>query len=147
MSKSFTEFRGYGFWAQDSALEVWLYVLASEIGKSTDQPDWLRSARKDWHLKATVGFMGWICANLDEHLTSTDRLDVTVRLSNQALAWFHEQGPLISAEVLNSFRVGGEGAYFTRDVETDNFIRVGETFVQLLEGKLKTDATTSPVFP
>src|SRR5260370_1314764 len=145
MGSSFTEFRGYGFWARDSSLEVWLYLLVREVGKMTDPPDWLRLAREDWHLKATVGFLGWICANLDEHITSTDRDEATVRLSNDALAWLHQQGPLMSAELLNSFQCGGEGAYFTRDVETDNFIRVGEAFVQLLEGKLKTDAATSPV--
>jgi len=56
MGKSFTKFRGYGFWARDSSLEVWLYLLAREVGKVTDQSDWLGSARQDWHLKATGGF-------------------------------------------------------------------------------------------
>jgi hypothetical protein len=124
---------------------VWLYLLAREAGTvTTDQSDWLRSAREDWYLKATVGFTGWISANLDEHITSTDRIELIVRLSNQVLAWLHQQGPVISASVLNSF-TGGAGSYFTRDVEPDEFIRVGEAFVQLLEGKLKTDAKTSPV--
>lgn len=147
MSKSFTDFRGYGFWATDSTLEVWLYLLAREAGKMIDQPDWLRSAQKDWHIKATVGFMGWICANLYEHITSTDRVETTIRLSNDVLEWLRKQGPLMSAEVLNTFQTGGKGSYFTRDAETDHFIRVGEAFVQLLEGKLKTDVKTSPVLP
>ncbi len=33
MGSSFTRFSGYGFWARDAGLEVWLYVLAREAGE------------------------------------------------------------------------------------------------------------------
>jgi hypothetical protein len=147
VGSSFTEFRGCGFWARDPSLEVWLYLLARELGDMGDRPEWLSVARQDWHVKATAGFGGCICANLDEYITSPDRVELIVRLSNRVLVWLQKQGPLISASLLNSFKTGGADSFFTRNVEIHKFICVGEAFVQLLEGKLKTTAKTSPVLP
>jgi hypothetical protein len=52
---------------------------------------------------------------------------------------------MLSMALLESLGTGGEGSYFTRDVDTDVFVRVGEAFVLLLHGQLRTDAQTSPV--
>jgi len=143
MGSSYTKFQGYGFWARDSSLEVWLYLLARESGTVPGQPAWLTAAEKDWHLKATVGFNGCIDANLDQHVSSLAHRELILRLSRQVLSWLDRQGPIMPASVLNSFEMGG----WSRDVETANFVRVGEAFVQLLEGNLHTDEKTSPVLP
>jgi hypothetical protein len=145
MGTSFTEFRGYGFWARDPALEVWLHLLAREVDQSVRAPDWLRDAGRTWREVASIGLIGCISAELDERLTDPERTRVVVELAERTLAWLRAQGQVLSAAVLDSLGTGGEGSHFTVDVETGVFVRVGETFIRLLQGELRTDARTSPV--
>lgn len=145
MGTSFTDFQGYGFWSGDPALEVWLELLAREVDRSTDAPDWLRDAGRYWREVASIGLIGCISAELDERLTDPARVRIVVDVAEQALAWLRAQGPILSVALLESLGTGGEGSYFTRDVDTDLFVRVGEAFVRLLDGELRTDARTSPI--
>jgi hypothetical protein len=145
MGTSFTEFGGYGFWTRDSALEVWLSLLAREVDQSVGAPDWLRDAGGHWQEVASIGMIGCISAQLDERLTDPERTRVVVDLAERTLAWLRAQGQVLSAALLDSLGTGGEEAYFTRDVDTDVFVRIGETFIRLLQGELRTDARTSPV--
>lgn len=144
MGSSFTEFRGRGFWADDGALEVWLYFL-SEEAKAHADASWLRKAAEDWRIQATVRFVGCISASLDEHLALPDRVDVAIGLAEKALKRLREWGNVIPRQTLNSLGVGGPTSEFTRDVEATVFTNVGEAFIKLLRGELTTDASTSPL--
>jgi hypothetical protein len=66
-------------------------------------------------------------------------------LAERALAGLHKRGKVVPAGWLNSLGLGGRGATFTRDLPTEVFTRVGETFIQLLRGEVTWDAHTSPV--
>lgn len=148
MGSSFIDFRDYGFWAWDGAVEVWLYLLVQEIDKLESIPDWLKEARDHWLLQATVGFVGWIHPQLDNYLVSQDRINLVVTLSEHVLKWLSDQGEYVAQKYLNSLGLPHAGAWGTgaADVEAEIFARIGRKFIELLRGELKTDASTSPVF-
>jgi hypothetical protein len=145
MGSSYTEYKGYGFWARDDGLEVWLRLLVEEIDKSESMPDWLKAARDHWFLQATVGFRGWIHPELDDYLLSQDRVNLVVRLSEDVLKWLGEQDERFSQEYLISLGTSRE-SWWAAEIEVEIFAQVGRKFIELLRGELKTDASTSPVF-
>ena len=65
MGTSFIDYRGHGFWTRDSKIEVWLHLLCMEIAAAEAVPDWLVRARDDWHLQASVGFVGGVSPSLE----------------------------------------------------------------------------------
>jgi hypothetical protein len=146
MGSSFTAYRGYGFWAPDSKVEVWLYLLCMEIDRRADEPQWLRNARFDWHHQATAGFVGCVSASLDQHLgEDPDRRARLLAVAVAAIARLVSYGPMIPKEVLNSFGVGGEGAHFAQDLPSDLFRPVADAFLGLLRGDLTWNEATSPM--
>ena len=145
MGTSFTGFGGHGFWSKDDTIAVWLYLLAQRAKELENPPEWLVAAREDWHTSATLGVTGCVSAYLDRYLISPERVALTLVVGERALAWLREQGPLLSPELLNSFGAGGEGSYFTKDLPTDVFCRVGDAFVKLLRGEIAWDESTSPM--
>jgi hypothetical protein len=145
VGSSFTRLAGRGFWASDAAVEVWLFLLAREADQLADAPSWLREAARDWHANATLGVIGCVSAGLDDVLTSPERVAAVIGLSEKALQWVRDHRPVLPADLLNSFGLGGPGSCFTRDVEVAHFLRVGEAFLKLLRGELTTDVASPPV--
>ncbi len=147
MGSTFIEYRGRGFEAGDATLEVWLSLLVREIDRLDDLPQWLRETRDEWELQATAGFGFGVMPGLDRYLTDDARRDAVLALSRTALERLESFGETIPCEALNSLGVGGEGAAFTRDVETEVFLRPARYFVKLLEGTLspsEDDARFAP---
>ncbi|MHC4177060.1 MAG: hypothetical protein ACYSWU_06120 [Planctomycetota bacterium] len=145
MGTSFTEFKGRGFWARDSSIEFWLWLLAQEIDRRDEVAGWLAEAREHWHVQATEGFTGCVDASLDEYLTSPERVQTVLGLAERALDGLQGRGAVLSADWLNSLGIGGQGARFGEDVPTEVFARVGEAFIKLLREELPWDAKWSPV--
>jgi hypothetical protein len=143
MGTSFIEYGGYGFWARDPAVEVWLHLLVREVDRAASAPDWLRDAGRHWREVASVGLVGCISAELDERVAGPERTQVVVELALRTLAWLRTQGEVLPVALLNSLGTGGKGSRFSRDVATVAFVRVGEAFVRLLQGELRTDASSS----
>ncbi|MBD2101662.1 hypothetical protein [Leptolyngbya sp. FACHB-261] len=149
MGSSFIDFKGYGFWARDASVEVWLDLLVQEIDKLEKVSDWLKEARSDWFEQATVGFVGCVDPKLDHFLISQERIDLVLTLSENTLRWLERQGKYLSKESLNSSmgsEVDNPKGWWEQDVETQSFIKVGRKFIELLRGDLKTNASTSSIF-
>jgi hypothetical protein len=147
MGSSFVAYRGYGFWASDPSLEVWLHLLCAEVDRAEDVPAWLFAARDDWHHQATVGFVGCVSPSLDQHLGTDDaRVASVLALGGRARDRLVAATPVIPKDVLNSFGTGGPGSFFTTDVAREAFVNVAEAFLALLRGEITTDASSSPVF-
>ena len=104
MGSSFIDFKEYGFWGWDGAVEGWLYFLVQEIDKLESIPDWLREARDHWSEQAMVGFGGWIHPQLDDYLVSDNRVNLVVLLSKNVLEWLEEKRE-ISQDYLNSLNL------------------------------------------
>jgi hypothetical protein len=142
---SFVRRGGSGFWTRDAVLELWLFLLAREVDRLADPPEWLRAARDHWRLHATAGFTGMVSACLDEHAGPPDRAAEVLRLAERGVAWVREQGPVLPAGLLNSFGLGGPGATFTEDVPAAVFLPAGEAILRLLRGEVLWDADSSPL--
>jgi hypothetical protein len=83
MSTSFVDYRGRGFWSWDGYLEPLLALLADEIGPSPGRA-WLSELRDHWREQASGVFSAWIHPNLDEYVTSEERLETVVALIRAA---------------------------------------------------------------
>src|ERR1700712_2113842 len=123
MSRSLVSYNGKGEWATDSAIAVWLRLLAQQVDVTTDVPPWLRQLAQHWHMQATIG--GGMDAHLSEVVTDSQK-EALIRLVENALRRLDGYGPTIPVEVLNSLGVGG--VKFTRDVNTEVFAQVGRLF-------------------
>jgi len=145
MGSSFTRYRGRGFWSRDATIELWLYLLAQEVQRLDAPPDWLCAAAEDWRLQATAGFGGCVSAGLDKHAPTPEQAVVILRMAERALAELRERGEVLSVAWLNSLGLGGPESYFTQDVPTEVFTRVGEAFICLLRGEIDWDAASSPL--
>jgi hypothetical protein len=145
MGSSFIDFKGYGFWARDTHIDLWLYLLVREIDKLESGDDWLKGAREHWLEQATVAFVGWVHPQLDDYLTSQERVDLVIRLSERVLKLLNEKGGHVSGEYLNARGIGGGGYQPATTWEMENFVGVGRKFVELLKGEVRTSASTSRV--
>ena len=140
MGSSFTEYRGEGFWASDGAVQVWLAWLAREADASSSSPEWLRSLAAHWVYQATWGISGGISAGLDSHLDEGQRREAVVALAESALLSLRAIGPTIPAAALSDLAPDRSGGgTWTQAVETEKFCSIGEAFVSLLKGQLKTE--------
>ena len=79
MSTSFVDYRGHGFWSWDGYLEPLLALLADEIGPSPGQA-WLDELRDHWREQASGVFSAWVHPDLDEYVTSEERLETVIAL-------------------------------------------------------------------
>ena len=136
MGSSSTDFRDARFWTGDSGLQVWLFLLARELEQLTARPQWLDEAIAHWRDHAKSGAIGCVDAALDRFCTSQNRIDLVVAGGNRVLEWLRGQAPYLSKDLLNSFKVGGRGSRFTKDVDVDYYIRVGTAFVDILMGRI-----------
>jgi hypothetical protein len=145
LGSSFTEYRGSGFWSRDTKIELWLYLLSQEVQRLEAPPAWLRAAAEHWHIQATAGMNGCVCAELDTHAPNPERAAMVLELAETALAGLRARGEILSVAWLNELGLGGPDDYFTKDVPTAVFTPVGEALVQLLRGEITWDAARSPV--
>lgn len=146
MGSTFVEFRNRGFEASDATIEIWLLLLVDEIDKVTNPSDWLKGVREEWHLQATAGFGFGVMPDLDNVVTSTERRDVILGLSSKAMERLRGYGPIVHKDELNAIRNGGEVCFFTKDLPTEAFEKVGDYFVKLLREELKPDESDTRIF-
>lgn len=85
MGSSFVEYHGRGFWSWDGYLEHLLFLLANGIGPSPEE-SWLNDLRDHWQSQASGVFGGWIHPQLDEYITSEERLKVILKLIDGVLS-------------------------------------------------------------
>jgi hypothetical protein len=111
---SFVEYKGFGFWARDNFLEGWLNSLLDEMQKLPAKEQWQDSLLEHWRTQASIDG-GCMSIGLDEFLTDITKKDFVLLVSRRAL----EHSNLLGR-------------------------RTGELFIDLLEEKLTTTAS-SPI--
>jgi hypothetical protein len=114
MGTSYIKYKGHGFWSRDSFIESWLYTLIAELEKLPRPEPWQKPLIDHWRVQATIDG-GVIWVGLDDFLTDESKLESVLSAAKRSL---HSAEPL-----------GRE---------------TGELFIKLLEGQLKTDAS-SPI--
>ena len=144
MGSSYTENKNVGFWARDGQIQVWLYLLVLEIEKMESIPEWLEKAKDYWHLQSTVDFGGCVSANLDEIIDSEEKRESLIDISRHALAELENYGSKITLETKYSYGKDGPDT-LCHNVDIRVYSIIGKAFLNLLQGKLKTDASSGKV--
>jgi len=114
MGTSFVQYNGFGFWARDAVLGDWLTSLSNELEQLPQIEPWQASLAKHWREQSTID-AGCISVDLDNFITNEAKKAALLSVARIAIA--HS------------------------DSSTH---RTGELFIDLLEGRLKTTAS-SPI--
>jgi len=141
MGASYVKYNGHGFWARDAHLEKWLLFLAEEIARQNEREAWAGELEQHFKRHATGGYNGFVNPKLDEFVPDDQRRLRVVGASTSTIQRLLALGMEIPPSVSNAWGVGGEGAYFTRPIETAVLERLGLRFVDLLNGILPPSAS------
>lgn len=114
MGTSFVEYKEHGFWSRDSYIASWLGTILAELEKKQMREEWLDSLAEHWRAQSLVDG-GVMCLGLDDFLNDNDRRDLVLARAKEALSHADPLG-----------------------------LRTGQLFIELLEGKLRTTAS-SPI--
>jgi hypothetical protein len=144
MGSSYTDFRGNGFWARDGQVEVWLYLLVEEITLIENAPSWLKKLQEEWHIQATVGFNGCVTAGLDESIDTEEKRKCIISICKSVLEKVRNQGPELTVKAEYSYGAGGPDI-ICNGADYRIHEAYGIEFINLLEGKVITNASTSQI--
>src|SRR5687767_170701 len=134
MTTSYTDYRGRGFWANDTVIELWLHLLVHAT--STDHhPEWIARAREDWAIQASVGFLGCVDVGLGRHLAGDPiRETAFLALVNDFDRHLVALGPTIPAATATAYRVGGR-TEFLADVDVGPLRRFSASLIDLVAAR------------
>ena len=133
-----------GFWISDCLLELWLRLLAlhlpEPVGSDDFQPS--KDIRDGWMLASRGHFVGCIPHGMVQACATTSgRRAVRAAINGLVAALGRSEAPL-DAETLNL--LGIENGLFTTFVERRQLREVARAFVDLLDGKIATTASSGP---
>lgn len=146
MGSSFVGLGDRGFWMRDGHLELWLRLLALHIeDPSRQNPDPTATKIRDQWLLASRGFFnGCVPVNFEEAV-ATEKGKAVVRGAIDSLLKALRSAPVdISKDALNL--LGFEGTS-QGDVERWRLIEIGQAFLDLLDGKIKSDPRDTTFMP
>jgi hypothetical protein len=141
MATTFVEFKNYGFWAHDSFLEGLLYLIVKELKASPLDEDWKYNIIDKWNYAYLSGFSGSIPIELEENLTDKEKLTLMVEILQTILEKIESDPLYLSAEEMNKNFVGGRRMKWV-EINKEGFLRTTKMTLELLEGKLKTNASS-----
>src|SRR5689334_5944178 len=102
MGSSSVHYNGNGFWSKDICLQIWLEALVQEIARWPSSFEWLTLAQQCWHEEAVLGLTGCVEPDIDRFVTTDERKQVLLTLSERALAALAAYGEVIPSAVLNA---------------------------------------------
>jgi len=126
VATSFVEFKGYGFWAHDIDLLIWLRFILGEL--------------KEWPSKGVWLQVGCIHLGLDKFLISADRESEIRTLAEKTLQKLTNRTGALSLAELNAMDF--DGIKFSQDLPIQLVATIGTLFIRLLAGELKTTASS-----
>jgi len=114
MGTSYVEYKRYGFWSRDEFLEYWIHALLREMLSTAAGEPWLGTLVDHWRIQAEIDG-GCISLGLDEVLDDESKRELILSFAQRAMLHCSDRGR-----------------------------RTGQLFIDLLSGRLKTDAS-SPI--
>lgn len=133
---SYVRYRDNGFWAYDVAGSVFLWFLIDAANKqlSSHGEQWLKDMVHHWRVAAVITEM----ANYTDSDWTASQLDLVIQLSRHAVDAIRSHGDFAAADV-QSWQVLDEQRIFARGhdpIPAEPVARLGEAFIQLLQGQL-----------
>ncbi len=144
MGTSFVHIGDKGFWMRDGVLELWLRLLALHVPDPAE-PGTVASAIRDQWLLASRGFFtGCVPHGLDEAVSTPEGEAVVRSAIGSLLAALDETPSPLDKNVLNLL---GFEARWERDFDSSRLVEVGRAFMDLLDGKITSDARSTAFMP
>ena len=136
----------HGFWLNDGHCELLLHFLANEVDRHPAPAPWLVKAGKHWRSWSLAKATGCIDFGLDQFMTTPDRAQELLTLVKAIRRSIRKRRTPLSEEV--GRRPNSTLPYqFVGDIPRDWFLQAIDALSDLLTGKLKTTAATSPRLP
>ena len=137
MGHSINRFKEGRLDANDGVIVVWIRLILQQIDSLPAKPSWLSGLYDEWIEQAELDLSGNINLDLEELLTDAEKSGTVRNLSLKAIEKLRAQGDFLSKDYLNELTKSTSESHYTRDVETAIFIRFGEAFIDLLDGKIR----------
>jgi hypothetical protein len=137
MGHSINRFKEGRLDADDGVIVVWIRLVLQLIDSLPARPSCLSGLYEEWLEQAELDLSGNINLDLEELLTDAERIETVRNLSLKAIDELKASGDFLSKDYLNQLTAATSQSHFTRDVETAIFIRFGEAFIDLLDGKIR----------
>src|SRR4051812_2784738 len=129
----------------DSALELWLRFLALHVEDPVESGSLATTIRDQWLLASRGIFTGCVPEGLEEAV-STAGGESLVRAAIHSLLGALRSAPShLNKDVFNL--MGFVGGTFLVDVETRRLIALGQAHLDLLDGKITSDARETSFMP
>ena len=144
MGSTFVEFNQKGFWANDSILELWLRLLAWHLDEPSNDEVNIKLIRNQWLLASRGFFQGCVPVELDSLIkTSSDS-----QVIEKAIASLVESLKT-SGEILDEKHINLLGFEYTwrKGVRVAGLIEMGESFQDLISGKIVTSSSNASHVP
>ena len=140
MGTSFTRFKGYGFWARDKDMVIWMACLATQMDQQKVLSEKQYAFRDDLMLQVDMCVNGAVSDCL-EHLQNSDEITSwAVSMGRLALNELESKGESVEGAWLNRL-LKSEGAanlgihIVDGPTKVDEFKNYGRKWMNLLEGK------------
>lgn len=133
MGECYVKFGNSGFWTTDPELEIWLYLMVTEIEEISPKPTWLSDAKDYWLRTLKSGFLGSMKVALDDIADSPTKrnqiLEIAIRARERLLSY----GDCIPASFLQAGGVGGGNRVYIDPIPIAWLFNVADQFIELLK--------------
>ena len=130
MSSTTIRYGASEFAAYDLPIEVWLLVVADQIGAPACP--WLKSLKEEWRLQATAGFGFGPSPALDRFVDSDQRREVLAAIFVKSIEALSSRREPFSPSELDDMGVGGSDTTHSGELSVENVIGVGRQFLTLI---------------
>lgn len=146
MGSSFVSLGSFGFWCNDGHLQLLMHLLAEEIERTEGSEPWLIEARDYWRDQCWLEAIGCFSPDFERFAANSDQASRLHQIVKRVHAGIQARITPLS-EIQSRQSRHGKTRSFVGDVPKEWFLQVTEAASRLLDGTLKTTASTSPVFP
>jgi len=129
---------------RDGMLELWLRLLALHLEDPSGQTR-LREIRDNWLLASRGYFSGHVPVGLDDAVSTTEGCAFVVAAIESLIRTLKKGPAKLDHHTLNL--LGFEGSEFTHDVERERLIEIGDAFLALIAGEIRSDASSTEFMP
>ena len=146
MGSSFVEISGKGFWMRDGILELWLRLLALHLeDPAREETHVVRSIRDNWLLASRGYFGGHVPTELEEAVSTSEGRAAVIAAIESLTRALKKSPAKLDHGTLNV--LGFETGEFTGDIERERLLEIAQAFLDLIAGKIQSDATSTEFMP
>lgn len=131
MGSTFVGINENGFWMRDCFLELWLRFAALHIEDTVEDQSLAHTIRNEWLLASRGYFGGAVPFRIEENISTAEGKTIVLKAFESLLSALRTGPEFLAAGVVNLMGVDSWG----KDIEARRLIQVGESLVQLIEGK------------